>query len=199
MLIRSTRLIHFPVLSLHVGRRIAEVVEPIVDPHDLKIIAYRVSGPLVGREVGDILLLSSVREFSRLGMIIDSADELVEKDDVVRVQEILKLNFNLIGLKVYTKKGSKLGKVIDYTVEPESGQIQQLIVQRPLLKAFIDPELTISRREIIEVTDYKVIVKDEEAKIRQTAKTDFVPSFINPFREPDFASEPSSRHERQSE
>ena len=192
MLIRSTRLTDFPVLSLHIGGRIARVVAPIVDPNDLKIIAYRVDGPLVGREVGDILPVSSIREYSPIGFIVDSSDELVAADDIVRVRDVLALHFDLVGLKVVSRKGTKLGKVIDYTADADSGLIQQLIVQRPIFKALIDPELTISRSQIHEVTDYEVIVKDEEAKIRKTAQADFVPNFINPFREPDYASKPST-------
>ena len=133
-----------------------------------------------------------MREHSPIGFIIDSSDELVVADDIVRVRDILKLHFNLIGLKVVTKRGTKLGKVIDYTIDLDSGLIQQLIVQRPPLKAFIDPELTISRSQILEVTDYEVKVKDEEEKIRRVAQSEFVPSFINPFREPDYATEPSA-------
>ena len=171
MLIRSTRLTDFPVLSLHIGGRIARVVAPIVDPHDLKIIAYRVDGPLVGREVGDILPTSSIREHSPIGFIVDSSDELVAADDIVRVRDVLALHFDLIGLKVVSRKGTKLGKVIDYTADADSGLIQQLIVQRPIFKALIDPELTISRSQIHEVTDYEVIVKDEEARAAKSMKS----------------------------
>lgn len=193
MLINTSRLINCPILSLHIGGRVATVTEVIIDPDNLKIIACRVDGPLIGKEVGDILPMTSVREFSRLGMIVDSTDEFVESDEIVRIRDVLALNFNLDGLKVETKKGVKLGKVTDSTVSPESWQIQQLIVQRPLIKSFIDPELTISRNQIAEVDDYKVVVKDSEAKIKEKAQADFTPSFINPFREPDFAPDSSSK------
>ena len=60
-----------------------------------------------------------------------------------------------------------------------------------MLKSFLDPELTIPRREIVEITDTKVIVKDDEKTIRTKATTeDFVPNFVNPFRKterPDLA------------
>ena len=71
MLINTSRLINCPILSLHIGGRVATVTEVIIDPDSLKVIACRVEGPLVGKEVGDILPMTSVREFSRLGMIID--------------------------------------------------------------------------------------------------------------------------------
>lgn len=193
MLINTSRLINYPVLSLHIGGRVATITEVIIDPDSLKVLACRVDGPLVGKEMGDILPMASVREFSRMGVIIDSADELVESDEIVRIRDVLALNFNLVGLKVETKKGDKLGKVSDSTVDPDSWQIQQLVVQRPLLKSFIDPELTVSRRQILEVHDYKVVVKDNEAKVEQpSSETEFTPSFINPFREPELASESDS-------
>ncbi len=189
MLVSASRLVGCPVLSLHIGGRMATVTEVIVDPNKLQIIACRVEGPLVGKEAGDLLPMNSVREFSPIGMIVDSIDVLAEENEIVQLQEILKLHFSLNGLKVETKKGTKLGKVADFIVDTELWQIQQLVVHRPVIKSLIDPELTISRSEIHEVNDYKVIVKDEEAKIRTKAQSDFVPSFVNPFREPDFASD----------
>lgn len=193
MLINTSRLLNYPILSLHVGGQVASVVEVIIDPDNLKLLALRVTGPLVGREVGDILPVASIREFSRLGIIIDSIDEFVEPDEIVRIRDVLAFNFNIVGLKVETKKGEKLGKVTDSTVDPDSWQVQQLIVQRPLLKAFIDPELVVARSQILEIDDYKVIVKDGREKIKEQAQTNLSPNFINPFREPDFASESSSK------
>ncbi len=203
MLIHGSKLLGCPILSLHVGSRIAEVAELIVDPDTLKIIAIRVSGPLVGREMDEILPVKSIREFSRLGLIVDSADEFVEPDAIVQVAKVLKLNFSLLNLKVETKKGAKLGKVTDFTLSPEYWQVQQIIVQRPLLKSFLDPELTISYREIVEIDDYRIIIKDEKGKPKAPARTKaaagFTPNFINPFREPDFAAEPSETNSKSSD
>ncbi len=197
MLINGLSLSNYPVLSLHVSGEIARVAEPIIDPNSLKVIGFQVDGPLIRDEVGSILPIKSVREFSRLGIIVDSIDEFVNPDDVVKIRDILKLNFSLVGLRVVTKKGAKLGKVSGYTIDVGSWQIQQLIVQRPLFKSFLDPELTISRQMVIEINDYEVIVKDEHDKPKKTVKSetpaDFVPNFINPFREPDFAAESKTK------
>ena len=139
--------------------------------------------------MGEILEARDVREFSNLGMIVDSAETFVNPGDVAKLDKILALNFSLIGLKVETKKGSKLGKIIDFVVDSETFMVQQLVVKRPMVKAFIDPELIVPRKEIVEVNDYKIIVKDEEDKIRKKAmKDDFIPNFVNPFREPDFSA-----------
>lgn len=188
MLLNSNRLLGCPVLSLHLGGPIGVVSEIIINPNDLKIMALRIDGPQIGnREYGDLLDISSVREFSNLGLIIDSIDDLVSDGDVIKLDNIIKLNFDVIGLTVKTKRGTKLGKVIDYTFNPESMLLAQFIVKRPLMKAFLDPELVIGRSEVKEINDYELIVKDEEVKIKKDLKKqDFVPNFVNPFRDGDF-------------
>ena len=189
MLINGSRLIDCPVLSLHIGGQIARVTSEVIDPNDLKIIALNVDGPQTGDgEHGDILDTRSIREYSNLGLIIDSIDDLVLETDVIKISKVLQLNFSLIGLNVKTKKGTKLGKVIDYTFDTETFSVLQLIVKRPIMKSLLDPELVIGRSEIKEVNDYEIIVKDEEDKIRKRAtKQDFVPNFVNPFRDGVFA------------
>ena len=181
MLTTYSHLLGTPVLSVQTGTPVGYLSAAIVDPDTLKILAFRLQGPLV--DSANLLDTKSIREYSNLGMVIDDAEELVEENDIIRVKEVLELNFDLLSLKVETKKGSKLGHVIDYTVTPDDYTIQQIIVKRPLIKALSDPELTIPRTEIVEITDYKIIVKDEEKTIKErAAKEDFVPNFVNPFR-----------------
>ncbi len=183
----NSRLIGTSVLSVQASGPIGRIISSIIDPDNLQIIAFRLEGPGVDRRP-NILDTRSIREYSKYGMVIDTADELMADGEVVRISEVLGLNFNLIGLKVETKKGSNLGKVIDFTLTPDDFVTQQLIVKRPAIKSFIDPELTIPRQEIIEVTDYKIIVKNEEKVIKKlAAKEEFVPNFVNPFRNQDFA------------
>lgn len=188
MLISYSRLIGTPILSIQAGGLIATIKNAIIDPNNLKILGFNLEGPLLNRTDATILDIRSVREYSQLGMVIDGIEELVAPDDVIKIQKVLELNFDLINLKVKTKKGTKLGHLIDYTVTSEDFIVQQIIVKRPLVKALVDPELTISRKEIVEITDYEVIIKDEEKTLKARAeKEDFVPNFVNPFREQGFA------------
>lgn len=184
MLVYNSRLIDTPIFSVQAGGAIANVTAAIVNPDNLRIIGLKVNTP------GGILDVNSIREYSQYGIVIDNNDEIVSTDDIIKIKDILALNFDLIGLKVETKKGSKLGKIIDFSLTSDDFTIQQIIVKRPTIKSFVDPELTIHRREIIEIDDYKVVVKDEEKILKARAeKEDFVPNFVNPFREkqPGFA------------
>lgn len=196
MLVNASNLLGCPILSLHVGGQIARVTDLIIDPDNLSLLAVRVDGPLVDPAEGDILMMSSVREFSRAGMIVDSNDEFVRGEDIVRVKEVLKLHFELRGLKVVTKKKAKLGRVEDYVLQSQTWSVRQIIVRRPIMKSLIDPELIIDRSRVIEVNDYQVVIKEEHEKAKPKVESapveELVPDFVNPFRKPDFAPENQS-------
>ncbi len=188
MLISGICLKNLKILSLHVGAPIASITEDIVDPNNLNLIAFKLAGGESGGENGTILETRDIRESSSFGLIVDSSDVFVNDGDVIKLDKILALNFSLIGLKVETKSGKKLGRVIDYVVETTTFKVVQIIVRPFSFKSFIEPELVIDRCEIIEVNDYKVIIKDEKKTIKEKKKKEeFVPNFVNPFREPDFA------------
>ena len=72
--------------------------------------------------------------------------------------------------------------------------VYQLIVQRPVMASLIDPQLTINRSQIVEIDDFKVVIKNgkSEVKVKKETKADsedFVPNFVNPFRKPSHAVE----------
>ena len=194
MLVSATRLVGMPVLSVRAGGAVSRISEIIVDPFLLKIMAFRLQGGVVAKGSADYMMSSSIREYSSYGIVIDDVEELVVSSDVVHLVDILEYNFSLIGMKVESRKGSKLGKIIDFTVDSDNFEVQQLIVKRPIIKSLMDPELTIARKEIVEVTNDKIIIKDEEKKLKEKAtKEDFVPNFVNPFRNPESGFAPADR------
>ena len=196
MLMVGSQLLNFPVLSLHVGGAVAYTKRAIIDPENLKIMAYSMEGPALKNdpEIGDILDMNDVREVSNQGFIVDSTDVFAFRDDMVKLDEIIKLDFDLIGLKVVDENGKKIGKVVDYTLDTTTFMVYQLIVQRPIMASLIDPQLTINRSQIVEIDDFKVVIKNgkSEVKVKKETKADseeFVPNFVNPFRKPSHAVE----------
>ncbi len=192
MLVIGSNLINYPVLSLHVGGLVSHTVEPIIDPESLSVIAYELdTREIDDPEAGDILMIEDVREFTDDGLIINSTDNLVNREDVIKLDKVMSLGFKLIGLKVVTKDGKKLGKVINYTLDSGSFSIFQLIVQRPFLDAIVDPELTINRSQIVEIDDDKITIKHDKQKVKlpKAGSKEFVPNYVNPFRKPSYSEE----------
>ena len=182
MLIEGSKLLKYPILSLHTASRIAEVKSLVIDPNFLKVVAFEISA--VSSKQRLFLEASSVREFSKMGMIVDSDEEFVEKDDVIKLKEKIDLGFSLDNMKVVSKKKAMLGRIEDFIINTEDFQIMQLIVKRPIYKALIDPELVIGRSDIHEINDNEIIVKSEEGTIMKKSGTlDFVPNFVNPFKD----------------
>ena len=182
MLIEGSKLLKYPILSLHTASRIAEVKSLVIDPNFLKVVAFEISAVTSKQRL--FLEASSVREFSKMGMIVDSDEEFVEKDDVIKLKETIDLGFSLDNMKVVSKKKAILGRIEDFIINTEDFQIMQLIVKRPIYKALIDPELVIGRSDIHEINDSEIIVKSEEGMIMKKSGTlDFVPNFVNPFKD----------------
>jgi uncharacterized protein YrrD len=168
-------------MSLQTGARLATTKKPLIDPSNLTILAYEVEGPLLS-EKPTLLRIADVRELGDIGMIIDSNDEFIGKDDVISIQKIYELNFNLVGLDVIDDMKHKLGKVSDSVIDTDTFTIQQICVKKGMIKGLAEPELLIHRSQIIEVNDYSIIVKSASKKLESIAKPSHL-TYMNPFRQ----------------
>src|SRR3990167_3627488 len=159
MLMMSKSLHGRPIISMRSESPIGIAVEPIINPHNLKILGWWCKSG-ANRQV---LLTESVREMAPNGLIIDDESVLSSADELARHREILNIKFQLPDKLVKTKR-HKLGKVSDYTFD-ESMFIQKLYVTRSLTKIF-SPEdtLIIGRDQILEVTDHYILVEDADIK-----------------------------------
>lgn len=166
-------------MGLQTGSELAQTERAIIDPRTLEIVAYELSGPLLDMHPS-LLRVADVREFSDIGMIVDSSDEFVSPDDIIKLGEIYKLNFTLLGMPVIDKKRHKLGKVEGYTIETSGFLIQQLQVKRPLLKSLNDTQLLIHRTQITEINDSAIIVQSETKPAEPIMHS--VRAYANPFR-----------------
>ena len=87
MLIEGSKLLNYPILSLHTASKIAEVKALIIDPNFLKVVAFEIN--VASSKQRLFLETASVREFSKMGMIVDSDEEFVEQGDVIKLKEMI--------------------------------------------------------------------------------------------------------------
>lgn len=179
MLVLGSTISGTPIMSLQTGRRLASAGDPIIDPRNLTIVAYYCKDHVFRNKIY-ILRTADIRDYGSMGFIIDSVDELVEPEDIINIQKVIDIKFNIIGLNVEDEDKVKLGKVENYSVESKTFLIEQIKVRRPLLKSFNDTGLLISRNQIVEVTDEKIVVRSTKVKAEEKIK--YAPqAFINPF------------------
>lgn len=183
MLIAADRFINMPVMSLQTGSELAMTEREIINPNNLSIAAYELTGPLLD-QTPSLLRIEDIREIGPLGMIIDAADEIVSPSDVIALKTIYEINFSLQGKTVIDEKKKKIGKVVGWTITTNNFLIQQLRVHRPFLKSFGDTELLIHRSQITKVTDDHVVIKSATVQHKAEEITPNRPpsSYENPFR-----------------
>lgn len=182
MLVLGSQLLNTSVMSLQTGTELARAKSPIIDPRTLTIVAYELEGPLLDQHPS-LLRIADIRELSDIGMIVDSSDEFIGVDDVIKLKETYELHFPLVGLSVVDDKKHKLGKVEDYSVEMGGFVIQQLSVRRPIFKSLGDSELLIHRSQVIQINDTTVTVKSGSSEA-QDPIPHAVKAYVNPFRRP---------------
>ena len=188
MLIDIQSLLGANVMSLQTGQPLAKLLEPIVDPRNLKIVAFYVAGPMVDFAPA-VLFSEDIREFGRLGAIVNSGEQILPLDEnLVRLQEIIDLGFQLEGILVVDEQKHKLGKVENYTLVPENFVIQQLYVRPTLMKSLSVAHLTVGRDQIVAIDNQKITVKTPTVKEEKLAgsmvKNLGLGDFENPFRKP---------------
>lgn len=189
MLLAGSRLIDMPVMGLQTGSELARTEREIINPHTLEVVAYELAGPLLDTHPS-LLRVADVREFSDIGMIVDSSDEFVSPSDIIKLNDIYQLHFTLMDKPVIDDKRRKLGKVIGYTIDTSGFVIQQLTVKRPFFKSLNDTELLIHRSQIKEISDTRIVVESElkaPAPVLKAVRD----TYANPFRK---SSGPQPEH-----
>jgi sporulation protein YlmC with PRC-barrel domain len=137
-------------------------INPIINPNSLKIEGWFALNHF---EKGEYILPArEIRDFIAKGLVVDDHDSLTHPDDMVRLKDVINIRFELIGKSVITESKNRLGKVADYAVDETSYLINKLYVNPTLLKGFTAEQLLIDRNQIVEITDKKIIVKDQKVR-----------------------------------
>lgn len=147
---------------------VAQVVDAILNPEGLQVVGFYCTVPSQGREL--ILLSEDIRESTFRSMKIDDSEVLQQPEDLIKYESVLDLNFNLVGKKIVTEDGKKLGKVADYAIDDVSWKVSKLYVNTNLLRDFKNASNVIDRRQIVQVTPKVVVVKSASEKVAQRSR-----------------------------
>ncbi len=158
MLRLSESVLNRPVMSLRTGQQVATAREPIINPNNLKIEGFYCSDKFTKGEL--VLLYQDIRDIIPQGFVIDDHDVLTPAEELVRLKDIMQLNFTLIGKPVVTISKEKVGKVSDYATELETMYVQKIYVSQSVFKSLSGGNLGIDRSQINEITDRKIIINE---------------------------------------
>lgn len=172
MLLLSRDLTNKKVLSLRTNAPIATIVSPIINPNNLKIEGFYCQDRYSKGRL--ILLVQDIRETLPAGYIVNDHDVLTPGEDLVRLKDVLHINFDPLSKPVETLSGEKVGKVSDYAGEVESMYIQKLYVSQPLYKNLSGGSLIVDRSQINEITPRRIIINDLLETVPAQAKASII-------------------------
>jgi uncharacterized protein YrrD len=171
MLQLSNSLQNVPVMSLRTGSQVATAVAPIINPNNLKIEGFWCQDE--GTRL--VLVTQDIRDTLPQGFVVNDHENLAEAEELVRLKDIISINFQPAGKQVLTVSKEKVGKVVDYAFESTTFYIQKLYVGQPILKSLASGQLSVDRTQIVEITPKKIIIqeilKPEKASMPATAPT----------------------------
>lgn len=157
MLKLSESLLNRPVLSLRTGQQVATTTGMILNPNNFKIEGFYCNDRFDRGEL--VLLYQDIRDLIPQGLVVNDHDVLVAPDELVRLKDLVKLDFELLGKPVVTLSKKRLGKVVDFATEIETMYIQKIYVSQGL-KGITRGNIGVERNQINEVTDRTIIVND---------------------------------------
>jgi uncharacterized protein YrrD len=162
MLQLSASLIGQPVLSLRAGGAIAYVTDAIINPNNLKVEGFYCQD---NDHRTLVLLYQDIRDIIPQGFIVNDLDVLAEPSELVRLKDLMDLQFQLIGKQVVTTGKEKIGKVNDFATETTTMYVQKVYVSQSIFKNLAGGNLGVDRNQIVEITDHQIIIHDLHGRV----------------------------------
>jgi len=158
MLLLSKSLLDQPILSLQTGGQLAVTSGLIINPNNLKIEGLYCLDRFSKKQLA--LLTQEIRDIIPQGIVVNDHEALAEPEELIRLKDILELQFELLGKTVVTVNKDRLGKVSDFAADNATLYVQKLYVSQSLLKSFSGGQLSIDRNNIVEITNRKIVVEE---------------------------------------
>ena len=161
MLLEVSKIKNMPVGAMDEGALIGKVEKVIIQPEEGKIIGFLVMVPGFLAQP-KVVSFQDVVSIDAQGLVINSGNNLLDKDEIVRIGELIKTKFSLTGLPAKTKNKKYLGRVRDVVIEANSGDVIRIYVKNLWDEKIFERSMIykISPTEVILTFDPRKKVKD---------------------------------------
>ncbi|SFH89949.1 Uncharacterized protein YrrD, contains PRC-barrel domain [Tindallia magadiensis] len=159
---KSKEIVSSPVISIQEGQEVGIVKELIVNA-EKKGVEFLLVEKSEGAREGEIMAIP-FRETVGVGdyaVTIESQSALMDLSKMNIAGNLLDKKVEIIDEKVITKKGKLLGKIVEYTIDAESGSIPLIHI---VSEENSGEEKDIPLEEIISIGQQLVIVTEESIK-----------------------------------
>ena len=149
----SRKIVSMPVYSINEGHYLGHVKSLVIDAEEKKLIALLVEQRLWGKDE-KIVPFTKVQGIGEDVITIDKTLSLERSTNIPRILENLRRPIPVIGIKVMTDRGKTLGKIEEYYINTDNGEIVTLEISG----SFFRNRLTLGRKNIITIAEAAIIV-----------------------------------------
>lgn len=166
MFLQASQILNLPVASLESRAKIGHVSQIIVDYKEVKIVGFLVRQEfwLLSKQL--LLADSDVLEIDRNGIVIQNSESLVEPKEVIRIKKLLDKKIKIFRQKACTKSKKRLGKISDFVIEKETGQIAKFHIH-----GWLEDKI-IPRSKLIKITPREIIFEEDVIKATAITQTE---------------------------
>ncbi len=155
-----TDLVGAPIILRKTPFKVGRMLELVVDPENGTLVALVTASRQVIAPI-------DLGPFDLGRWLVSDPDILLEMDELIRLKSIPKGKRRLFGKRVVTKSGKFLGRVYDIAFEMTTISLAQILVSRRFLLFWTLEKRILSFKDIIEITEEEIIVKNSCASAKR--------------------------------
>lgn len=159
MIIEAKELINLPIAGLEETAKIGEINKIIADISSPTILGFLVK-PNYFLSQNKVLSIKDIIEWDKNGLVTGSTNNLVEKEEIIRINNILNTKFDLFGLKAKTEIGKNLGFVKNFLIDTETAGIIKFFI-----KDIITGDRIFSVDKVVSINSKAIIFSDDTTEI----------------------------------
>lgn len=158
-----SKIISLPVFAADSLRPLCTIRDILMDPESGKVVAF-----LVDLRKGLIITVNDIVAVKH-GIWIRESEDIIPIEDMLRADKVYKDYGSFFKKKVRTENGKSLGVVVDMTIDEHSFILNKLYVAKGFAGIVQFDARIIPAKNIIEVTRDKIVVKNDEGLLKESA------------------------------
>jgi len=147
--------IGLPIISEQAEGPVAFMKEVLINPETGAVMAIS----LVGSK--KVISIADIRQWSMSGIRIVDETAIIDRSELIKLSEFSEEKVRIFAKQVAKEDGRVLGIVHDFVVDTQVGQLTQLYVVKKAFFFFTVEKRIIDYREIVEILEDTVIVKND--------------------------------------
>jgi uncharacterized protein YrrD len=167
MLIKGTSLINKQIRSMRDGSMIARVADLIIDPNNGKLLAFKLQKSKFFKP--KIICAIDISGFTPLFLVVKDDSVVIDADEVVKIKEVLAKKIMIIGNKVKTENGKKLGICENILIDTATSMTTKFYVKSSGLLGSLQPDRIIPSSAVVRIDCNAIVVKENGVKEKATA------------------------------